>query len=850
MPTTTAAEPPGLALGFLPFVDMTTLSQSELRALSLCSSSSFDPRRTDDVVTPVIDRSSFNESAGSRRQTYSRLSSHHHHHRHRLAGVLSKTPNPPSSSPPFNNPTTDSDYLENHSIISYLKQFLSTHPEFEQLDLVDFDTFSHLNEAINFTSHQLSLGAAVEAPVVNGNFKIGERKRKRGRKPKVKVLNAEERRKAMSVEILNKNGVAVDLVRLAGMEDPYREELSRRTQGMDKEEELLGFFRDLEGQWCSRRRKRKIVDASEFGDTLPVGWKLLLGLKRKEGRAWVYCRRYLSPGGQHFVSCKEVSAYLQSCFGSCDTQQVTHNAGGNIQQVHIVASDSYAGTTGKAEGQRQSSEREKAVALLGIDNMELAEVQIHDLFECHKCNMTFDDRDTYLQHLLSFHQRTTRRYRLGSSVGDGVIVKDGKYECQFCHKVFHERRRYNGHVGIHVRNYVRGIEESPLDRMALQKRNESPNKDELPAKISKMDALIEIAQNSIRETESPVPNYEPNGGFTSNQQNLAPSEELLASVSDSELKSDSSLSELDLEYGMIDKSQELELQKSDHVIDRRMGIIDDATNILDVEVDSSFANEQCGNTSKALGATDCLAVCADEMEKSVIEQERGTDCHSLSPLSSQKTCSIDNNMNLVNTDKQDHSKTDKVDKTKSAEIDIGFGSKNSAADNNIVQDAVHQPFEEDGLQRGSPEPVVSGLQPCHGFSAPNVNLDKVENEFCSVNQREDKITGFEELRLEDIEQLKFSFGTGQEPLSLPEGTINMENNPEVEGAYDTSVQFESEVVDTTDAQQFTTVCVWCGVEFSHEAVDTEMQSDSVGYMCPTCKARISGQLDVLGGGLS
>lgn len=71
------------------------------------------------------------------------------------------------------------------------------------------------------------------------------------------------------------------------------EELRRRTEGMDKEEELLGFLRDIGGQWCSRRRKRRIVDASEFGDILPVDWKLLLGLKRKEGRTWVYCRRYI-----------------------------------------------------------------------------------------------------------------------------------------------------------------------------------------------------------------------------------------------------------------------------------------------------------------------------------------------------------------------------------------------------------------------------------------------------------------------------------------------------------------------------------------------------------------------------
>lgn len=94
--------------------------------------------------------------------------------------------------------------------------------------------------------------------------------------------------------MVNKNGSVVDIVGLGSLEDPYGEELRRRTEGISANEEaLLGFLRDLGGQWCSRRKKRKIVDADLLGDTLPVGWKLLLGLKRREGRASVYCRRYI-----------------------------------------------------------------------------------------------------------------------------------------------------------------------------------------------------------------------------------------------------------------------------------------------------------------------------------------------------------------------------------------------------------------------------------------------------------------------------------------------------------------------------------------------------------------------------
>lgn len=94
-------------------------------------------------------------------------------------------------------------------------------------------------------------------------------------------------------EVLNAKGVAVDLVGLGEKVDPVGEELRRRTAGLKAEEELLQFLTGLEGQWGSQRKRRKIVDASVVGDDLPRGWKLLLEIKRKEGVAWLNCRRYV-----------------------------------------------------------------------------------------------------------------------------------------------------------------------------------------------------------------------------------------------------------------------------------------------------------------------------------------------------------------------------------------------------------------------------------------------------------------------------------------------------------------------------------------------------------------------------
>lgn len=109
--------------------------------------------------------------------------------------------------------------------------------------------------------------------------------------------------------VLNAKGVTVDLVGLGEKVDPFGGELRRRTAELKTEEDLLRFLNGLEGQWGSRRKKRKIVDASVFGDDLPRGWKLLLGLKRKEGVAWVNCRRYVrfASSFSFFCSCNVAS---------------------------------------------------------------------------------------------------------------------------------------------------------------------------------------------------------------------------------------------------------------------------------------------------------------------------------------------------------------------------------------------------------------------------------------------------------------------------------------------------------------------------------------------------------------
>ncbi|KAG4399137.1 hypothetical protein AAZX31_08G176300 [Glycine max] len=588
------AEAAPLKLESLVCIDSTTLSHSELLALSLSSLSTFDLRSTHDLVTPKIDPSLFNESTGSHRQTYSRpQQSSPTGRRRRLAGLL------PNNLPPL---------PENRLIIDYLKQLIRDDPKFDQVQLTP--------------------------PSPSPSPSLPQLKRKRGRKPKVK-LHLDPCYRGIDI-IVNPNGVAVDLHQLANSQDPFAEELKRRTEGLHNEEELLGFLRDLPGQWGSRRKKRRIVDAADFGgDVLPLSWKILLGLKRKDGRAWIYCRRYISPSGQHFVSCKEVSSYLQSLLDNNGDAQLQIMRTENVVQEHNVPAENSAGVAQEHQDERQivavnsdvsaANEREKEVALLGIEN--LADVQIHDLFECRKCNMSFDAKDLYLQHLLSFHQRTTRRYRLGSSVGDGVIIKDGKFECQFCHKVFLERRRYNGHVGIHVRNYVRKVEDLPGQANVQGTDDKSPVRgQDVPLRISKMDALIEIAQNSIMEDSVTEPH-------SSAKLNRIPASDIAVGYIDQDRNSESPISEQKMEDSMTgnnvdhDLDEELveEIDDDNHVINVKMVTFLDNVGLLSV-------NKQDVNVPETSKVKDDVPLTIEELDQSGMDLDE--DSHNcLLPLS-------------------------------------------------------------------------------------------------------------------------------------------------------------------------------------------------------------------------
>ncbi|KAK4802931.1 hypothetical protein SAY86_001134 [Trapa natans] len=243
-----------------PPIDLRLFTQSELYSISRRSIASPSPSSHDEAVVPIpkIDRSVFNESSGSRRQTYFRL---------RLAPRT--TGNHPHPTAAVSRQKTLGPFEEENSRIIFLLKAL-------------------------FAPHDEPNPSIPDRPEDGGrgNQKLERPKMVSTSLPSFENLSVEKESLAFEdneSEKSNKKsilGVAGELHRL-------EEELRWRTEGMRTEEELSGFLRGLSGEWGSRRKKRKIVDARSFGDVLPIGWKLLLSIKNDGDQVWLGCSRYI-----------------------------------------------------------------------------------------------------------------------------------------------------------------------------------------------------------------------------------------------------------------------------------------------------------------------------------------------------------------------------------------------------------------------------------------------------------------------------------------------------------------------------------------------------------------------------
>ncbi|CAA7401655.1 unnamed protein product [Spirodela intermedia] len=420
----------------IPVLDLRLLTQADINALSCASSSGAgDNRRCDDVVIPKIDRSVFNESAGSRKQTYSRLrlaprkspefchssspspSSGSARGRRRACGPLvgpsasssanapplpPPAPSDPLPVPPASGAVDDSGRLENGQIVLFLRQLFARNGV----------------EIPNVTAPPHDESATGLRASVNDKLSPAENLPGNGWREQEATKSVNK-----DCDVLNVNGVAVDLIGLGAKEEIFEADMMRMTQGLVTEEQFLDFLGGLEGQWGSRRKRRRIVDAANFGVALPKGWKLLLGLKRKDGNVCLHCRRYISPSGKQLTSCKEVSSYLLSCIGSrearatlavesgADKSGNEHALGFSHQATMATRSPHYPSITPPTS---ILSDAGKQTVLFAVGNP--VKIESQDILSCEKCNLTFSDKDSEIQHFLAFHRPSRKRHRRGKSV--------------------------------------------------------------------------------------------------------------------------------------------------------------------------------------------------------------------------------------------------------------------------------------------------------------------------------------------------------------------------------------------------------------------------------------------------
>ncbi|XP_038715845.1 uncharacterized protein LOC120009359 isoform X2 [Tripterygium wilfordii] len=757
----------------LTLIDLRLLSQAELLSLSLCSSSPSPPSQDDtDVSTPKIDRSAFNESAGSRKQTFSRLrlaprNQQYHPLSTTSAGETSV------SRQQLQQPLCDE---ENSRIVALLRRLFGGENSLAETN-VNYNGSNDVSDnnlvtvPIEFKEEftlprTTSVGANLQTIPVGivdssgnnygststvGPDSGGTRKRKRGRprknenvvnmtnslaikseclhvpihsqssginESKAMVMNSSAEDKEMVM--VNRNGTMVDLAALSRAEDPYGEELRRRSLGIGTEEGLLGFLSGLSGEWGSRRKKRKIVDASDLGDFLPRGWKLILCIKKKAGHVWLACRRYISPNGLQFVSCKEVSSYLLSYFHlrdtsllSCDLDdediRLVDNMTSQNAALQAVEDDRKWGDAGhRSQLSITYGEHEKHTI---SELRSSGEYERRENFKCHKCTMAFDEPEDLLHHLSSYHHRTPKRLKQDLSITEEVIIKDGRYECQFCRKLFEERHRYYGHLGKHVKDYLNKVEASAnvqnstgpafvggtLDALKMQDSIRK-DKDSFPSTTS---AKTRDKTSSCCDSHTSVDlSFECGGLLFHDEQSLKPNRNGKSSVED--------CCEKENLFGSMIKDQEKEMNECTN-------LVADKPNSC-VGAESSLLNNEINETYVLKFNTNGINNCD-------VKEITAHRC-SIAASGSDGACIIDNDVDGVPT-----SSGEEEQQEIGCRSDLfAFKSKEKEISNQNTEDA--------GL--GGKDELISdfGSKP-HGQENAAIGIEEPHSEGCSVVQSGD-----------------------------------------------------------------------------------------------------------------
>lgn len=116
----------------------------------------------------------------------------------------------------------------------------------------------------------------------------------------------------------------------------------------------------------------------------------------------------------------------------------------------------------------------------------------------------------------------------------------------------------------------------------------------------------------------------------------------------------------------------------------------------------------------------------------------------------------------------------------------------------------------------------------------------IQCEGSCAGEKHENILGFEGLSEGRIEPSDFVLLNGQ--AASPGSVMELDYISGLEDKRGPPIQLQWDEPVPSDVSncKFTTVCVWCNREFNCEGDVAEMQSNTLGFMCPVCKEKLPG----------
>lgn len=233
--------------------------------------------------------------------------------------------------------------------------------------------------------------------------------------------------------------------------------------------------------------------------------------------------------------------------------------------------------------------------------------------------------------------------------------------------------------------------------------------------------------------------------------------------------------------------------------------------------------------------------------------------YGLNKASTQQTCDTGYSLNKASTKQacetgyslnkgyigpvQGFTKLDGLEHSRDSHLMIGFGNSCSRPNQSVATEFLWRTTEGNIQHGGLVDSSSSQGQSTASFQAFDFLSDKGGNNMYPRNEKFD-MSSFEGLGSASVEPMEFSFLTTQDSNpQLEDPKMLASYNGEMDQGFGSSVwhQKGTSLPNMIGAQVVTTLCVWCGNEFHQDSLSCEVQAGSIGYLCPACKARMSGQ---------